>query len=484
MTGFLAQQITPFSPEVLAILEGRGFDSEAFVKMDLGIGEAKSNAGALAVPFFDGDKIESMKVLDAKSGMTLKHLMPCAMPYNLNAARDPALTDQPLIVAVSEAACWAALVAGFPRSIAVPAERGEDLVRALQGFETAWKDAREIVLCTYADDAGNGLREVLASVFGRARCKWVRYPEGCYCLSDALQKFKAKGVQETIKRAKWIELPDIYALSEMPEPPENPAYESGIVGMREHYRVRRGDLCVVSGVPGAGKTSFVNELVSRMALAHGWRTVFASFEQRPKPDHRRALRTFHGQKLEKYLSAEQCAAADSWIDKHFRFLVPADDVETSLEWLLSRMGDAVTRFDASICVIDPWNELEHVRPQGMSGTEYTGTAIRAIKRFAKKHRVHAIVVAHPAKMMRGKDGKYPQPTLYDIADSAHWANKPDVGVLIWREGPEPGLPTSIIVAKSRYHSEIGRPGQITGIWNESNSRYTITDDGSMTNARS
>ena len=45
-------------------------------------------------------------------------------------------------------------------------------------------------------------------------------------------------------------------------------------------------------------------------------------------------------------------------------------------------------------------------------------------------------------------------------------------------GREPGLPTKIMVAKSRYHAEIGRPGQISGIRNEASGRYTITDDGS------
>ena len=44
--------------------------------------------------------------------------------------------------------------------------------------------------------------------------------------------------------------------------------------------------------------------------------------------------------------------------------------------------------------------------------------------------------------------------LYDIADSAHWYNKPDFGILIWRDSPESGKPTQIAVAKSRYHVEI------------------------------
>ena len=52
----------------------------------------------------------------------------------------------------------------------------------------------------------------------------------------------------------------------------------------------------------------------------------------------------------------------------------------------------------------------------------------------------------------------------------------------WRDGPEAGKPTQIVVAKSRYHSEIGRPGMVEGIWNEETGRYTITDDGGMDKA--
>jgi twinkle protein len=179
------------------------------------------------------------------------------------------------------------------------------------------------------------------------------------------------------------------------------------------------------------------------------------------------------------MTAEERQAADAFIHKHFRFLVPNEETETSLSWLLDTMSAAVSRFDPHIVVIDPWNELEHIRPRNMNQTEYTGWAIRALKRFAKLHRVHIIVVAHPAKLQRKQqDGKYPCPSLYDIADSAHWYNKPDLGVIIWREHADPSRPTNIMVAKSRYHSEIGRPGMIKGIWNEETGRYTITDDGS------
>jgi twinkle protein len=83
--------------------------------------------------------------------------------------------------------------------------------------EPLWRDVREIILCTYDDDAGNALREDVATAFGRSRCKWVRYPKGCHDLNEALRQFGVRGVQETIRRAPWLAVPDIYAMSELPE---------------------------------------------------------------------------------------------------------------------------------------------------------------------------------------------------------------------------------------------------------------------------
>lgn len=484
MNGPLAREICPITPALLASIEARGFGAEQFLHLKLGVGEAVGHPNQLAVPYIDGADIVGVAVLQAQPGegsfTKLRQLGADGVLYNINALRDADLADEPLIVTEGEANCWAALASGFRRVVGVPVARADGRrVPCLEETEELWRDVRQFILCTYDDDAGAILRENIATVFGRARCKWVQYPRDCSTLLDALRRFGVRGVEATIERAQWYAAPDIYSMSELPEPPLNPAFDTGMVGLSEHFRMRRGDLTVVSGVPGAGKTSFVNELTSRMALKHGWRSVFASFEQRSKPDHRRALRTFHGQKLEKMLGPRELADADDWIERHFRFLVPTDDTETSLEWLMERMSTAVSRFDPHIMVIDPWNELEHVRPRDMTQTEYTGWAIRSLKRFARCNQLHIIVVAHPAKLQRTREGKYPQPTLYDIADSAHWANKPDAGILIWREGPEPNLPTRIIVAKSRYHSEIGRPGAIEGIWNEQTGRYTITDDGGM-----
>ena len=82
----------------------------------------------------------------------------------------------------------------------------------------------------------------------------------------------------------------------------------------------------------------------------------------------------------------------------------------------------MSRFGVQVIVIDPLNELDHSRPADLSLTEYTDKAIREFKRLASALSVHMIVVAHPTKLSGGE-----RPGLYSISDSAHWANKVDVG---------------------------------------------------------
>jgi twinkle protein len=120
------------------------------------------------------------------------------------------------------------------------------------------------------------------------------------------------------------------------------------------------------------------------------------------------------------------------------------------------MEGAVVQHDAKIIVVDPWTELQHDRERGESETEYTGRAIKVLKRFAKVFQVHLIIVAHPSKLAK-VNGKYQMPSLYEINGSANWYNKCDVGIVVHRETADH---TIIKVAKSRYHDIIGRPGEV------------------------
>ena len=484
MTSLLQNYINPLGVESLAAIEARGFDAEEFLKLDLGVGELADHPGALAIPYKEQNQVVAIHTgtfTQGIAGLQGGRWLGMSIPplYNGDCLRDASLADEPLIVVEGEVAVWAAQSAGFRRCVGLPTSlKGQDGRQPhLEAVADLLRGIPRVVICTFDDEHGQALRANIADTIGAVRCQWVTYPQGCSDLPGTLRKFGARGVQETIARARWYSMPGFYSMSELPEPPLNPAHGTGIVGLDDHMRLRRGDLTIISGVPGAGKTTFANEVFCRLALSRGFRTIWASFEQRSKPDHRTSLRTFHAGKPETIMSPAEKAAADAWIDEHFRFLVPDDDTEASLDWLLDMLGAAVTRFDPFAIVIDPWNALEHKRPNGMTMTEYTGVAIERIKRFARKRRVHVAVVAHPAKMQRNRDGEYPKPTLYDIADSAHWANKADLGVMVWRKTGD--TEAEIAVVKSRYYRELGTPGAVKGIYEQNTARLTSTDDGGM-----
>jgi twinkle protein len=479
--------LRPLSPRLTEVIEARGLDPELLEKHGVGASD-RLPGDCIGIPFLDqGVRVATKyRTLTGEKRFT-QDAGGRQIFWNIACLRDETLAKEPLIITEGELDALSAIQGGFPRAVSVPCgappEKTDGEGKRYQFIDEAeplLRDCREIILAADGDGPGANLLHDLSLRLGRHRCKWVKYPQGCKDLNDAPRLFGPRGVQETIHRAQWCTVDGVFRLSELPPVTPPPAYDIGIVGLHEHYRVRKGDFCVVTGLPGHGKSSLVNEVCCRMAGTHHWTTVFASFEQSPQVDHRRALRSFHAMKLERDMSDSEKAAADKWIDKRFAFIVPDEDDDVTLQWVLERSAAAIIRYDADIVVIDPWNEMDHTRPPDMTLTEYVGYAIKQFRKLAKKYKVHLIVVAHPSKMLRGQGGKYPVPGLYDISDSAHWSNKADIGIVVHREDLIVSKETKIRVVKSRYHNAIGRPGQITGIWNESTGRYTITDDGGTT----
>jgi twinkle protein len=451
------------------ILEARGFEIELLEALGIA-SNSRLGSDCIAIPIVrDGVKINTKYRTIAGERRYVQNTgqRPCF--WNADRISDPTLVDCPLIITEGEFDAIAAIQAGFGRAVSVPngapeLQRDEDdedtrteLYRYIKTAPAELAECKEIILAVDRDAAGIALLNDLALRLGRARCKWVKYPGTCKDLADVLQHFGQRGVAEAINRAQWMEIDGLYRMSELPPLPEIVPLDSGFPGLQPHYRLRPGDLTVVTGIPGHGKTTVILDIVCRMVMRHSWRACLASFEMTPQRELRRFLRTWHGARLVVEMSPQALSNADHWIDQNFLFVAPGEDDDVTLEWLMERLSSAVVRHGVKLQVVDPWNEIEHDRPPHMTLTEYTGYALRALKRFARKHQVHLIIVAHPKMLRRDQDGKYPFPSLYDISDSAHWYNRPEVGIIVWRGKDER---TIVRVAKSRYHDEIGVPGDI------------------------
>lgn len=478
----MALTTIPLTEAHQAALEKRGVPADAAVSLGWKTCTARKGDW-IAIPFLRKGQVVNhkyrriVKIADGQNFEQDKGGEQCF--YNLAALEDlaklkaDALRATTVVITEGEFDCAVALHCGH-LAVSVPSGAPD---KPVEGEDSAkfdfLKDFPKHVVAVLAvddDGAGHVLRQELALRLGWHRCKWVQFPKGCKDLNEVFAKYGSKGVNVVLnEKSRFMNSGGLFRMSELPPQPELRAFECGIGNLSDMIKLRPGDLSVFTGIPSHGKTTFVNALACNMARLYGWDVCFGSFEQNPRIDHQRFLRTYHIGKPHKDSSGwEQwtdtdIAEADRWIDKHFTFIVPDVDTDdlVTLEWVIARVRAAITQHGANMVIIDPWNELDHDRPQGMSLTEYTGFAIKKFKKLAKEYMVHITIVAHPAKMEKNKDGGYSQPTLYDISDSAHWANKCDIGVIIHRLQSEDGkkYATCVNVAKVRYWGVLGRVGE-------------------------
>jgi twinkle protein len=342
---------------------------------------------------------------------------------------------------------------------------------------------KRIIIAVDSDPPGQALAEELARRLGKERCWRVRWPDGddvqCKDANDTLVTHGADVVRECIDAAKPYPITGLHSLVDYTEETlalyrdgRKRAHSTGWTSLDEYMTIREGRLSVVTGIPNSGKSEFVDALMVNLAMGYGWRFAVCSLENPPEE---------HISKLaEKYLglpfwpgptirmSELELQRALDWSDDHF-YLIRFDDETPTIEAILDKGRAAVMRHGIRGLVIDPYNELEHKRPNNMTETEYISQLLGKVKRFAQNHGVHVWFVAHPAKMQR-ENGSLPPPTLYDISGSANWANKADIGVVVHRDPVKDPTKAEIYVRKVRFKSE-GKVGATELQWDRATGRY-------------
>jgi twinkle protein len=370
-----------------------------------------------------------------------------------------ALSADVIVITEGELDCAVALQCGYD-AVSVPSgapnERLEDPVKKY-GFLDDLPEKTQVILAFDDDQAGYNLLHDVSNRIGVERCKWVKYPNGMKDLNEVLISCGSQAVRDCIDQSRWIEVDGLSDFDELPPPVEMELIDCPVAGMAEYYKLRLGDFTVITGIPGMGKTTFTNEIAADIAKNHHWKVCIASFEQPPRNELEPWLCSFYHNKPYKLQTAEQKREAQAWLKNKFKVITRTENSDSDLKWLIDRIKVAALRYGCKLIIIDPWNEMDHLHPREMTQTEYTGFAIKTLKKLAAKLNIHLIIVTHPAKMSRNKEGAYPVPSLYDIADSAHWRNKADMGIVVHRPKPEE---TKIMVQKCRYWGKIGKAGEV------------------------
>ena len=381
--------------------------------------------------------------------------------YNIDCLYNQKMADDTLYVTEGEIDAITLIQMGYVKTVSVPeGSPNEEMggegkkYQFLDGMIEILRNQPRIILAVDSDTNGQNLLHDLAKRIGKGKCEYIKYPKGCKDINETLVKYGEKGVIKSIETASYMDCDGVFTCYDLPPQQDLKIYETAHP-ISEHFKFRKGDFSVCTGIPSMGKTTFVNDLVCSTVVNNPeLKVCFASFEQNPREDHIPTLIKWHKGKFH-----QTDSEAMNWIYNHFSFVTPSakqlTEDQLTLEWFFEKVKYAVDRMGSDIIILDPWNELEHVPANGESLTEYVGWAIRQLKKFARAFEVHIMVVAHPTKQRKTEDGGFQMPSLYDISDSAHWYNKCDLGLIVHKVGDNS---VDIRCAKSRYHNKIGKPG--------------------------
>lgn len=462
------------SDPILQWFVGRGISNNTLLSMKITesnewmpIGEDGKIAKVICFNYFRDEELINIKFRSKEKAFRMEKGAELIF-YNLNCLRE----KRPfVIITEGEIDALTFVECGYYGVLSVPngASRGNQKLEYLDNCWQYFEGIEKILIAVDSDDAGEMLKQELIRRLGAERCWTVTYPSGCKDANEVLLAHGKEGVEALIKSAKDVPIEGVIQLIDVKDDARR-MYDSGYpetlkIGWKldSHIKWRPGEFTVVTGIPNHGKSTWLNNVLVELAKQHDWLIAIFSPEKNPITFLIAELaqifigRPYYRTDPHEKMSRSEWEEAMRFIDDHFLFL-KTQDVDLTLDGILEVGAKLVKRYGINGLVIDPWNYVETDRPQWQTETEYTGVQHTKVSNFTKMQNVALIVVAHPTKMEKDrKTHKYMVPGLYNISGSAHWNNKPDNGICIYRNYDK-GT-TEVHIQKIRWFF-VGKVGKV------------------------
>jgi len=445
--------------------------------------QLNAEANCVVFPYVKNGEVINYKFRDGQKNFKLvKDAELCIFNYDGVKGKKTAIITEGEIDAMSVFQAGVCLT-GEIGVCSVPngASKGNQKLEYLDNSWQAFNDCEKIIIATDNDDAGIALKAELSRRLGKYRCFDIFYPEGCKDFNEVLVKHGPNGIVDCLNGSKPMPIEGIHRLTDFDEEIEY-VYENGFesgatVGYYEfdkHVNFGVGQVTILTGVPGSGKSTFLDQLLIRLSNRNGWKHGICSFEKQPITKHIVHLsQCYIGQPFyrpnphEKMGRPEKDKAKIFLNDSFFWFKVRNADV--SVDGILTRAIHLVKAFGINSLVIDPYNYIENNRKAAQTETEYVSEVLTKLCDFAKDYGVHVFLVAHPVKMNKGADGEFEVPNLYKIAGSHNFYSKPDIGIVVHRNRKDGTV--VVYIQKVRYEPENGQLGSVGFLLDRETGRY-------------
>jgi twinkle protein len=472
------------SEKALKWFKGRGISEEALKALKVTEGQEwmpqkNGNANTVQFNYYHNGELVNTKF---RTGDKCFKLVSGAelIPYNLDGIKG----TKEAIITEGEIDALSFYTAGRKDVISVPNGANANLTFLDDYIETYFDDKETIYIAVDTDTKGVGLRDELLRRFGVERCKIMNYGEGCKDANEHLIKYGRDSLLKHLNESHEIKVDGVFQVSDF-EQSLDALFENGmqrgvLVGHTNFdalcsFETKR--LCIVSGIPGSGKSEFIDEIAERLNMRYGWRFAYFSPENAPLAYHAsKLIEKFTGKKFSRQtLKYGEYKQVKEHMENNFFFISPPDNFK--VDNILEKAKYLVRKKGIKALVIDPYNRLESEQGN-RNETLYISELLDKLTNFAQINDVLVVLMAHPTKLQKNKDGKIEAPTLYDISGSANFFNKADFGIVVHRKREENYIEVHVQKVKFRH---LGEPGVCLFKYNINNGRYTPYDSSAHGN---
>lgn len=295
-------------------------------------------------------------------------------------------------------------------------EMGEDAYYLAQVGETPGEKLAdpsiEVIVIAPGVNAKRGAEELRGRGIAATRLSYIDLQQG-------------DNLFDRLAAPKHLFWDDVCTLRDLTDEKELPVYPSGFGYLDKQFGWgwRIPEVVVMAGAYGSGKSTVAQMLAAGFVNGAGRKlgsgAMLCSWED-AGAEVRRNFSAFgraHG--------VEDMMDRVSFVRRH-----PDDD--RLIAWYMDLVTYHKERFGTRFFVLDPWNEMDHVKDSRVSETDYVRDMMKALRRMVDKLQIILVIATHvSAKNIRG-DGSIEPFKLAQAFGSVQFANKADRGICIVR----------------------------------------------------
>jgi twinkle protein len=362
-------------------------------------------------------------------------------------------------------------------------------------------EGKQLILFFDNDDPGKMLTDAFVSRFGAHRCLIPTYPANCKDANDILLKHGKQGIINAMDSIKFKKVEGIVDVSDFRHKVRDyhkngfpKGDRIGLDNVDKLISFRGGELTMVTGISGSGKSEFLDFIMVQLAKIHNWNFGICSMENPPEIHFTKLAEKYLNKPFEDVINRStgelyfekmndnDLDKAEGFIFNHFNFITHKTTIADgeklrstfSVDYILNQAKTLVQMYGIKGLVIDPWNTIEHVIQTTETETNYVSRILSKVIAFAEDYNVHVFLVAHPTKGVT-VNGIDRVATLNDISGSGNFFNKTHNGISVFRDKKEANAPVQVHIQKVKFKF-VGTLGVANLDYNRFTGNYTDSQE--------